>query len=172
MIVIFVTGPSGVLRMVSIRSRSLGRDGPLVRQRRIELRHAQRLDQPRRLEGRHLPCRGWRRTARGGSSTWPAAGSASPRTRTDRRCCPGRVRCRQPVSARRRNRRGRWKATLALSEGKPRPLIDAWLRRERLDLPAVAVDHVDHLLQRGRRAARPAAADWCTAGASAGNWRR
>ena len=56
MIVTLVTGPPGVSRMVSIRSRSLGKNvRSLVRQARIELRHAQRLDQPRRLEGQHLP---------------------------------------------------------------------------------------------------------------------
>ena len=32
-----------------------------------------------------------------------------------------------PISARNRNRHGRWKATLADKAGNPRPLIDAWL---------------------------------------------
>ena len=149
--VTFIAGPSGVLRMVSNPQPIVGQGiRPLVRHAGIELRHAHRLDQPPRLEGRHLPRLAGGKLVVAAVIHAPAAGCAASRTRTTRRCCRGRVPCRSGrCLARRRNRRGRSKATLAPSEGKPGPLTDA-VRRERMDLRAVPVDHLDDLLQRGR----------------------
>ena len=145
---------------------------PLMGQPRIEFRHAQRLDQPRRLEWHHLP-----RLADGKlvvTAVVHGRRLVPPHPEPKEFVIAAEVEFRagQPGFRPQAESTGPLEGHARPQRGKARPAERCPVGGKRLDLRVVPVHHFDDLLQASAKAATPAAADWCTAARTVDNWRR